>query len=248
MSDRITPRQARYYDDTLYGPQSFDSWVWRLQRVYLLEVLDRYFGTTRPRYLDFACGSGRVIAALEGGRTSEATGIDVSRSMLELAQAKLHWSRTVHGDATVDPSLLDGPYDLITAFRFFLNAGEALRARALTVLHRALADDGLLVLNVHGNATSLRGLSLLVRPFRRRLPAGPAPRQLSFPAMRRLLRRHGFEVIETRGFGVLTSRLHRLAGQGLHARLQRLLTLGPARYLAVDLVLVCGKRGRRGRP
>jgi SAM-dependent methyltransferase len=247
MSDPITLRQARYYDDTMYDPRSYDSWLWCLERAYLTQVLDRHFGTTRPRYLDFACGSGRVIAALEGGRTADSTGIDVSSSMLALARAKLRWSRVVLGDATLDPTLLDGPYDLITAFRFFLNAGDALRARALAVLHRALADDGLLVLNVHGNTTSLRGLSLLIRPFRRRLPAGPPPRPLSIFAMRRLLHRHGFEVIETRGFGVLTTALHRLAGPSLHTRLQRLLCLGPARYLAVDLVLVCCKRGRTER-
>jgi SAM-dependent methyltransferase len=248
MSDPITLRQARWYDRTIYGPRSYDSWTWCLQRVYLMQVMDRYFGGTRPRYLDFACGSGRVIAALEGGRTVSASGIDVSPSMLALARAKLHWSRLATGDATVDPSLLDAPYDLITAFRFFLNADDGLRARALEVLRGALADDGLLVLNVHGNTTSLRGLSLLVRPFRRNLPPGPPPRQLSPLAMRRLLRRHGFEVVETRGFGVLTQGLHRLLGPSVHARLQRLLSLGPAKYLAVDLVLVCGKRGRARRP
>jgi len=251
MTDPITLPQARYYDGVLYGPRSYDSWLWCLERIYLMHVLDRHFRVTRPRYLDFACGSGRVIAALEGGRMAESTGIDVSPSMLELARAKLQWSRIVGGDATTDPSLLEGPYDLITAFRFFLNADGALRARALTTLHGALADDGLLVLNVHGNATSLRAISLLARRLRRRPPDGgggadgadsPEPRQLSFSAMRRLLHRHGFEVTEVRGFGVLTERLHRLLTPRLHARLQRLLTLGPGKYLAVDLVLVCRKR------
>jgi SAM-dependent methyltransferase len=247
MSDSITLAQARHYDGVVYGPESCDSWLWRLERIYLLHVLDRRLGTTRPRYLDFACGSGRVIAALEGGRMAESTGIDVSSSMLQLARAKLSWSRLIHGDATADPSLLPGRYDLITAFRFFLNAEGRLRARALAVLHEALEDDGLLVLNIHGNATSLRALDLLARRFRRPPADGPQPRQLSFFAMRRLLHRHGFEVIEVRGFGAVTGRWHRLLGPSVHARLQRLLTLGPARYLAVDLVLVCAKQGRKAR-
>lgn len=244
MTDLITRQQARSYDDAVYGPRSYDYWLWCLERVYLLQVLERQFGAKRPRYLDFACGSGRVIVVLEGGRVAESTGIDVSSSMLELARAKLQWSRIVEGDATEDPSLLEGPYDLITAFRFFLNAEDALRARALAVLHEALADDGLLILNIHGNATSLRGLSLLARRFRRRPPLGSTPRQLSLAGARRLLHRHGFEVTEVSGFGVLTERLHRLAGPSLHRRLQRLVAFGAMRYLAIDLVLVCRKRGR----
>jgi SAM-dependent methyltransferase len=248
MGDSVTLRQARHYDGVVYGPKSCDSWVWRLERAYLVQLLDRRLPAIRPRYLDFACGSGRVIAALEGGRMAESTGIDVSSSMLQLARDKLRWSRLVNGDATEDPSLLPGSYDLITAFRFFLNAEERLRARALTLLHGALEDDGLLVLNVHGNATSLRAVNLLVRRFRGSRTDGPKPRQLSFLAMRRLLHRHGFEVIEVHGFGVLTERWHRLLGPSVHARLQRLLALGPARYLAVDLVLVCMKRERKERP
>jgi len=234
-----TSEQACHYDRVLYRPGSYDDWLWRLERRYLGGAVDRQFGAIRPRYLDFACGSGRILAALEG-RCHEPTGIDVSSAMLDLARGKVEASRLVHGDLTTNASLLTGPYELITAFRFFLNAEGELRAQVLRALHGLLAEDGVLILNIHGNMPSLRSLSVLVRRFRhsRERP----PRQLSFPAMRRLLADHGFEVVDSRGYGFLTSGWHRLLTPAASLALEPLGRLWPVKHLAVQLLVTCRKR------
>lgn len=236
-----TSEQAHHYDQVVYRPGAYDEWLWRLEKAYLRDVIDHYFDTARPRLLDFACGSGRILSLLEG-RCREPTGVDVSPGMLELARSKVPATRLVLGDATVDPTLLSGPYDLITAFRFFLNAQEELRADALRALHRLLADDGLLVLNIHGNSLSLRFLSVLTRRLWRR-PGEASPNQLSFWAMRRLLAQHGFEVVEARGYGFLTSGWHRLLTPAISLGLEPLGRVWPLRYLAVNLLLTCRKGG-----
>ena len=48
--------------------------------------------------------------------------IDVSPDMLALAGARCPRARLIRGDVTTTPGLAPGPFDLITAFRFFLNA------------------------------------------------------------------------------------------------------------------------------
>jgi SAM-dependent methyltransferase len=238
MSTFINRDDALHYDRVVYGRGSHDAWVWELERGYLLELVDRH-QPGRPRYLDFACGSGRVLALLEG-RAAEATGVDISAEMVALARPKLTASRLMVGDPTADPTLAPGPYDLVTAFRFLLNADDDLRGRALDAIHRALADDGLLVLNLHGNATSLRGLSLAARRLRPR--PGPPPRQLSWRRLRRLLDDHGFQAVEVLGYGFLTAGWQRLLGRRAALALERLGRRGPLRFLAVHLLVACRKR------
>jgi SAM-dependent methyltransferase len=237
-----TSEQARHYDQVLYRPGTYDEWLWGLERAYLTELVDRHFGDGRPSLLDFACGSGRILNLLEA-RCREPTGVDVSPGMLELARYKLRTSRLILGDVTTGRTPLAGPYDLITAFRFFLNAQQELRVDALGALHRLLADDGLLVLNIHGNASSLRFLSVLARRWRPR-PGEAVPHQLSFWAMRRLLAEQGFEMVDVRGYGYLTAGWHRLVGPAVSIRLESLGQVWPVRYLAVNLLLACRKRDR----
>jgi SAM-dependent methyltransferase len=236
----LTSEQARHYDAVLYRPGSYDDWLGRLEHSYLCAVLDQNFRARRPRYLDFACGSGRILAALER-RCHEPTGIDISPAMLDIARAKLHSSRLVLGDITCDPSLLSGPYDLITAFRFFLNAQDDLRSESLRVLHNLLTDDGVLVVNIHGNTPSLRSLSVLSRRFRQ-LPSETPLHQLSFWRMRRLVADHGFEVVDSRGYGFLTSGWHRLLTPSASLALEPLGRVWPLKYLAVHLLYTCRKR------
>lgn len=234
-----TSEQARHYDQVVYRPGAYDEWLWCQEQTYLSDVIDRHFGSACPRLLDFACGSGRILSLLEG-RCREPTGVDVSLGMLELARSKLRTSRLVLGDVTADPTLLTGSYDLITAFRFFLNAQEELRADALRALQRLLADDGLLVLNIHGNSLSLRFLSVFTRRLRRR--PGTSLNQLSFWAMRRLLAQQGFQVVEVRGYGFLTSGWHGLLTPAVSLALEPLGRLRPTKYLAVNLLVVCRRR------
>jgi SAM-dependent methyltransferase len=236
----LDPAKAQRYERVRYGGPSHDNWLWGLEQQYLTDVVDRHLVGRPIRYLDFACGTGRILAFLES-RVAESTGVDISANMLELARPKLRRSELIVGDPTTDPFLVPGPYDLITSFRFFLNAQDELRSAALRVLHGALADDGLLVLNIHGNRWSLRLPSVLFHRYVLRETKPIRVNQLSYWKMRRLLRRHGFEVVELRGYGFLPRRLQRLLGRRTGMALERLGTRSPTRYLAVSLLLVCRK-------
>jgi SAM-dependent methyltransferase len=226
-------RSARTYDETVFREGTYDHWVWLREQAYLLELLDRRLRDRPVRYLDFACGPGRIIGFLEG-RVASSTGIDVSAPALELARAKLTRSTLVCGDLTRDPTLLEGPFDLITVFRFFLGAQEELRREALAALRPLLAPGGLLVIGLHGNNLSLRGLTTLARRLAgRRVPA------LGYYAMARLLRQHGMRIVEFRGITPLTQKVWALAPEGARRGIERLVRRSRAlQHLCVNLVVV----------
>ena len=85
-------------------------------------------------------------------------------------------------------------------FRLLLNVDDAVRDRALAFAAKALpdADAGLLVVENHGNAGSLRHLRA------RRHGGDRWFAELSHEQVDRLLARHGFEIVERRGFSMLT--------------------------------------------
>ena len=129
--------------------------MWRVERRILSGILHRHLGGSPRRYLDFACGTGRVLTYLEPF-AGESFGVDVSPSMLAVSRAKARRATLVEADLTRVPEAVSGPFDLITAFRFFPNAEPTLRDEVLRELRRRLAPDGLLVFNNHNNRESLR--------------------------------------------------------------------------------------------
>lgn len=66
-----------YYDAVVYDSASYDAFIWHLQKPILVRVF-RSLASVRERlkYLDFACGTGRVIAAVEG-IAAESVGLDI---------------------------------------------------------------------------------------------------------------------------------------------------------------------------
>lgn len=140
--------------------------MWQIEQGVLDRVLDRFdepgcepaASGTRPPidYLDFACGTGRVLAFVSA-RTASATGIDVSGSMLDVAKTTAPSAELVMGDITHESNTLDGrTFDLITAFRFFPNAEPSLRTEAMQALVSHLKPEGRLVFNNHRCLSSLR--------------------------------------------------------------------------------------------
>lgn len=198
--------------------------------------------TARPldelHHLDVASGSGRVLAWLQP-RVARSTAIDISDDMLAHARATVPAATFVVGDASA--MRFAQPFDLVTAFRFFLNAGPELRAGVLDRIGESLAPGGLLVANVHAQPWSSLGLW---RRAKRRL-GRPADSVLTAAAFERLLADHGFEVVAERTYGYLP--LTRRIGPGRLAdafcaadgRLNRLL---PARNPLACCWLVAARR------
>lgn len=139
--------------------------IWELEQAILHRILMDHFSDKPVRYLDFATGTGRILHALED-RVDEATGVDISASMLQDARARVDHAEIIEADLTANDVLGDRTFDLITTFRFFPNAEQGLRDAVMPILIRHLAPGGVLVFNNHQNAGSLvkrinrlRGLS-----------------------------------------------------------------------------------------
>lgn len=139
------------YDQCFMEPRQ--KYLWSREQMALSDFLDRYLKGRRINCLDFACGTGRITSFIENC-VDKSTAVDVSRPMLDKARQKLSRTELIHADITKENVLLGRKFDLITAFRFFLNAEPKLRINALKTLSGLLAEDGFIVFNNHRNRTS----------------------------------------------------------------------------------------------
>ncbi|HUC84455.1 MAG TPA: class I SAM-dependent methyltransferase [Candidatus Acidoferrales bacterium] len=237
------PSAAAAYDSQEYGAGSYATQVWQWQRPVLQRIIaDHSRGRSAPsRLLDFACGTGRVLAFVES-LVELAEGVDVSESMVALARAKCRKAQLKVGDILSQPELLQKGYDLITAFRFLLNVEPAVRRGVLEKLRGLLREpDGLLVVNVHGNSRSLRHPAILWRRWRERArPTGVMLNEMSPAETQGLLRACGFRIVRQFGFGILPRILYRSPLRGPAALVDKLLAgETPWRTCSVDLMFVC---------
>ena len=139
--------EAYYQKSAWYGFLSL-----REQEI-VLRILDKYLKGKDVHLLDFACGTGRITEFLEN-RVKTSTGVDVSGSMLDVAGKKLKRTELIKTDITEENILKPRKFNLITAFRFFLNAEPELRSAAIKALAELLDEDGYLVFNNHQNSGS----------------------------------------------------------------------------------------------
>ena len=192
--------KARSYDEDLWDPRAAKGLDWLVEQRLLARILGSVVSSRPGSVADFACGSGRVLEFLD--RFFPAPfGIDISPDMLELAHARCPRARLILGDVTTTPGLASGPFDLITAFRFFLNAEAPLRSDVLAWMRASLRPGGLVVANFHLNPASLRGMYLRARMN----PAERIP-MLGIAGARELFADHGFTVRRILGYSYLPYR------------------------------------------
>ncbi|MEJ2702601.1 MAG: class I SAM-dependent methyltransferase [Sedimentisphaerales bacterium] len=198
-AERISYRDSHQYSakgaeyDRCYETQAWERFLWSREREILLTILEKYFVGTDVHLLDFACGTGRIASFLED-RVKTSTGIDISGSMLAVAGKKLRRTEIIEADITVDNVLKPRKFNLITAFRFFLNAEPELRSAAIGELTELLADDGYLVFNNHHSLGS-PWIRLLNARRRRKNPKGIF-NVMSIKEMKDLANGAGLEIAE----------------------------------------------------
>jgi len=164
-----------------------------------LETLFARLGQECPgRYLDFACGTGRILH-LGFPHFSESVAIDVSDVMLAEARRRVPGARFIKADVMINPPPLIGTFNVISLFRFILSAEHYLREGVLVWLRSVIARDGVLVLNNHLNKWSPLGIIHKLDNIRNGRPGCPP----SDRDMERLLQKCGFKVFERYGFGVI---------------------------------------------
>lgn len=226
---------AKDYDAKLFSPGSFDAAIWEREQQLIDRIVQQHV-PRRESYLDFACGTGRVLAHVERHFDS-AVGLDISDTMLATARTRVSNATLLQGDATRDPSVLgDLRFDFITAFRFFLNAQPPLRNDAMAFLASALEDENSrLLFNIHGNRNSTRALLAAKARITREQFASMSVRESVD-----LAARHGLEVIEWYGIGSYDKALLRLMPMRSWRWAERVAAV-PKRF-AVYLYFVCRRK------
>jgi len=147
-----TPGKGRQYDE-YYGSDPWARYLWSREQEVLAQALGEFLGARSVRALDFACGTGRICSFLET-RVASCSGVDVSEAMLGEARKKLQRT-TLHTANLMEASPFEKEsFDLITAFRFFVNAEPGLRSAAVRALAELLKPDGYFVFNDHQNINS----------------------------------------------------------------------------------------------
>jgi SAM-dependent methyltransferase len=164
----IEPKKGILYDKS-FSDFPYRRYVWDWEQQVLESILSKYFATKPENYLDFACGTGRILSFLEN-RVIISLGIDVSESMLVEAKKNVKKSNLLIGDITRDDLLQSCKFDLITAFRFFLNAQWSLKYEVIQKLSACLKKDGYLVFNIHMNKACLLGLMYRIYSKLKRKP------------------------------------------------------------------------------
>lgn len=180
-----------------YSGDNYNTRVWELEKDILEKTIELYFGDRKiNNYLDFACGTGRVCSFLED-KVVNSVGVDVSDSMLEIAKDHCQKTKLLQIDITQDDSINE-KFDLITAFRFFLNAEDELRKEALKKMRALLKKDGYLIFNIHGNKNSFRHLQLFL---------SGRGNEISPNEIRNLLKECGFTIKKIVGVSFLYEKL-----------------------------------------
>ena len=233
---------ARRYDEVVYAAGSSAEILSRVEARWIRALAAACLaGRAGSAYLDFACGTGRILALI-ADLAASATGIDVSPAMLERAAGRNTKARLLRKDITAPDDQAEAQYDLITAFRFLTNAEPALRSAVLRRLHARLKDDGLLLINSHGNPWSYR-LALLPYHWARDRAAGrPLFGYLSRRATRRLLAQAGFRVERMIGMGFVPEKLLAFIPKALASRIENAAAGTPLlQAVGLNQLFVCRK-------
>lgn len=120
-------------------------------------ILEEIRQTGAVDYLDFACGTGRVLAVSKNFFPN-AVAIDISPEMVEYAMEQHPEVSFVVGDVTRQTDTLEGQFDCVTMFRFLLNAEPELRQHVIQRIGEHVREGGYLIGNIHLQSLSVSGL------------------------------------------------------------------------------------------
>lgn len=156
----LSEEEVEIYDYKYRNPDSYDNVLWEIEREQLRSLIIR-FRASHPQieYLDFASGTGRVVSFVEQF-VDRSTAIEISPMAIEVAKRKTSRTEFICRDITTCEASVEGSYDLITSFRFLLNAESSLRLAGVKALAARLKDESSwLIFNNHCNLLSYRLLS-----------------------------------------------------------------------------------------
>ena len=229
---------AACYEEHIYAPDTHDSILWSVeQRVMDTLVRTHVADSSNAAALDFACGTGRILAYLRP-RVRTLVGVNVSEAMLTWARQKVTDAELLCVNICETPEKVPGDKDLITSFRFMLLAEPALRMACIRQLAGKLKSSGTMILNSHGNKWSYRLLAeLRNRVFR---PAKPKLPNFTLADMQYLADACGLEIVATTGVGFVPPSLVRILPKKLSLFVERILADRPLIWrFGSNLFFVC---------
>jgi SAM-dependent methyltransferase len=193
-----------FYLRNVYQQDAHSSKIWQIEQEYLAKVIQDYVrDKTNVRYLDFACGAGRIIRFIEE-YMDYSVGVDISGAML--IQARKHVKKSVLKEMDIIKEEMGQTFDVITSFRFFLNAEDSLRTAVLKSILKLMNENTIFIFSIQGNKFSLRGIVYLIKRILRK----PGFNQLSHYGVKRMLQRNGFRVVGLDGMGFLPGAFYKI--------------------------------------
>lgn len=232
----ILNQKVNKYDNHYDNNHFFHTFIWnKIESRLLISILKKE--KTNNFYLDFACGSGRVLQETEN-IFSKSYGIDVSNTMLNIARKKIKKSKLLQLDITKS-FLPDNEikFDIITAYRFFLNANNSLRYESLFHLHSLLKPNGKLIFNLHGNKWSFH----LIYWFWAKIH-NKEMRVLSYSGINKMIKQFDFTIVKVYGYGFLPRIFYLIFGQRLYLLIDIILQKIPfSQYFGSHQTYVCKK-------
>lgn len=231
----MEPSVASLYESQF--AERVDSLIWdEFVKPWLSDRLQMERDNGARRYLDFACGTGRILKV--GHKVfGQAEGMDISESMLTYAKQRVPEAHLRCLDVTRDDSGANeaGKFDCVTMFRFLRNAEPELRLGVLRWLAEHMNEGAVLVVNNHGNTGSILGLVQRLAFWLPNDARNLLSRQQTFD----LLTDAGFAVESWDGYRILPSLFGRpMLGRRLQAWAERCCRrLGLARF-GGELVIV----------
>ena len=238
----MSEQHSNFYERFYYMGDTYDTRLWKMEEWILDKIIDKYFGSSIPiNYLDFACGTGRVCAYLEE-KVENSLGIDISRKMLEIARGKVKKTQLVEGDMTKKNILAEKKFNLVTSFRFFLNAESELRDDALKSIYPVLIQDGILVFNIHGNINSVRHIPLFLKKIKN---GYWTKSELSIKDIECFLKKQNFHIVEVHGISFMPKSFSKILPLSVWIFLEKMFyKLKIVNNYCIDLVIVAKKDGK----
>lgn len=229
---------------------AFEAAIYDVEKEILTQEL-KGLNTKKLHYMDFACGTGRILVPLTAQFSFKTvTGIDISENMINIAKKKVQGVTFIASD--VLKKVPKKKYDLVTCFRLFLNLEPHMRFKILARINQMMNKDSILIVNNHMNRYSILGCVAYVAHHFFRLPLkgrkGSDKRRSiinTIPSyqFQSMLRKNGFRIVKTHHISLLPGYKHYLPlPRSWLVKVECFLRHFPLlRFFSKDKIYVCKK-------
>lgn len=152
MSYKYSHRWEKFANDYDKNISSkFESRIYKIEENILTNIFHRYWSKD-SQILDFACWTWRITSFIKS-QYPNIVGYDISDEMLMVANKK-YKNISFYKKDILNERIID-KFDIITSFRFFLNAEYDLKKDILLSLYNLLDKNGIIIFNIHMNKLSI---------------------------------------------------------------------------------------------